>query len=81
MVSSQFHDWNMSPEDLLQFTTCICHGYCSNNVAVARKAASSVSHHAEIVEAFHARIASMMVYSLEKTETLTSDVFDSGSFI
>ena len=47
----------------------------------ARRAALSVFQHTKIVKGFHARIASLMVYSLEKIQTLISDVLDSGSFI
>ena len=50
----------MAPhEELLQFTTCNCHGDCSSQRCIAaRRVASSVSQHAETAKPFHTRIAS-----------------------
>ena len=45
----------------------------------AARTVSSVSLHVEVAKALHARIASMMALSLEKTQTMTIEVFDSGS--
>ena len=47
----------------------------------AARTVSSVSLHMEVAKAIHARIASMMAWSLEKTQTMTIEVFDSGSHI
>ena len=53
----------------LQFTSCNCKGDCSNRRAAARRMMSSVSQHAEIAKALHARIV-LMMESLEKTQRL-----------
>ena len=62
----------MAPEELLHFTSCNCKGDCSNHGAAARRMMSSVSQHAEIAKALHARIV-LMMESLEKTQTLTPE--------
>ena len=59
----------MAPEELLQFTSCNCKGDCSNQRC---SCASSVSQHAEIAKALHARIV-LMMENLEKTQTLTPE--------
>ena len=69
----------MAPKELLQFTSYNCHGIAAPNGAVARRTASSVSLHVEFAKALHSRIASMMAQSLEKTQTLTFEIFDSWS--
>ena len=64
----------MAPDELLRFTSCNCNGDCS--VEVAKRMVSSVSQHAEIVKASHARIVSMMMKRLKKTQTLTHEALD-----
>ena len=47
----------------------------------AARTVSSISLHVEVAKALHARIVLMMASSLEKTQTMTIEVFDSGSHI
>ncbi|KAG0728138.1 hypothetical protein GWK47_033118 [Chionoecetes opilio] len=51
----------MAPEDLLQFRGAIVMEITATGGTAARKMMSSVSQHAEVVKALHARIVSMMV--------------------
>lgn len=51
------------------------------NRVIARRTVSNASLHAEFAKALHARIGSMVAKSLEKTQTLNFEVFDSGSHI
>ncbi len=60
----------VAPEELLEFTSCNCKGYCSNiDAAAVGRMKSNASQHAEIAKELHAKIALMMRKSLKKTLT------------
>ena len=61
----------MAPEGLLKFTSCNCHGDCSNRWCTpvdARRMGSCASQPVESAKALHAKTAVMMLLSLKKID-------------